>query len=54
MAENFVSKIFWPLGIKADSGLLIGWNIRNFNGCICTVLANVEVRAHIALNVSAR
>ncbi len=41
--DSFVSKIFWPLGLHSPSGLLVGWNLRNFNGCVSTVLPNVEV-----------
>ncbi len=50
---EFVSKIFWPVHCnEAKSGLLVGWNISKFNGCISTILSDVEVRARTRVSVS--
>jgi hypothetical protein len=45
MNVNFDSKIFWPVHCnRAQSGFLIGWNIRNFNGCVASVISDVQAR----------
>ncbi len=49
---EFVSKIFWPVHCnEAKSGLLVGWNISKFNGCISTILSDVEVRVRARVSV---
>jgi hypothetical protein len=44
-----VSKLFWPLKCASErSGLVIGWNIRDFISCVATIVPDVEVASPAA------
>lgn len=43
---KFVSKLFWPLQCPTErSGLVLGWNVRNFVACVATIVPDIEVGA---------
>jgi hypothetical protein len=52
-ANKLISKIFLPRHcIKAQSGYIVGWNVRSFVTCVATIISDIEVTKSHSTNLT--